>query len=579
VSALRVWAPEAERVEASIEGVRRPLARAAGGWWELRPAPAPGTEYLFHVDGDETGRPDPRSAHQPHGVHGPSRVVDHAAFRWTDGGWSAPPLAEALLYEVHVGTFSPAGTFDGVAEKLDHLLALGVTHVQLMPVNGFPGARNWGYDGVNLFAPHPAYGGPDGLKRLVDACHARGVAVLLDVVYNHLGPEGNYLERFGPYFTERYRTPWGKAVNLDRAGCDEVRRFFCDNALTWMRDYHLDGLRIDAIHAILDTSARHLLEQLAEETDALERELGRRLVLVAESDLNDPRVIRPRAEGGFGIDAQWSDDLHHALHGLLTGEKNGYYADFGELAHVAKALENAFVYDGVYSAYRRRTHGRRPDGLPGDRFLAYLQTHDQVGNRARGERLGHLIGPERQSTAAAVVFASPFVPMLFQGEEWAASAPFLYFTDHGDAELGRAVREGRRREFAAFGWKPEDVPDPQALDTFERSRLDWTEREREPHRSVEAWYRELARLRRETPELRDGRRELVRAAFDEDARWLRIERGPITVACNFGEGARRIGLEADRPADLLLASARGVEVAASEVVVPAGAVAILGRRR
>jgi maltooligosyltrehalose trehalohydrolase len=572
---IRVWAPRAGSVRL-VSGERRlDMERADGGWWTSPVRVPPETDYAFSLDGGEP-LPDPRSPRQPHGVHEPSRTVDHGAFPWTDSGFVATPLAGASVYELHVGTFSPEGTFDGVAARLDPLLDLGITHVELMPVNGFSGTRGWGYDGVNLYAPHEAYGGPDGLKRLVDACHAKGLAVLLDVVYNHLGPEGNYLGRFGPYFTDRYRTPWGDAVNLDGPDSDEVRRFFCDNALMWLRDYHLDGLRIDAVHAIVDTSAVHILEQLAEEVDALERETGRARVLIAESNLNDPRIVRAPERGGYGIDAQWSDDLHHALHVVLTGERSGYYVDFDGLEDVAKALTDVYVYDGRYSVFRRRRHGRAATGLSGHSFLGYLQTHDQVGNRARGERIGHLASPGKVRAAAALVLCAPFVPMLFQGEEWAAGAPFQYFTDHRDPELARAVREGRRWEFAAFGWRPEDVPDPQDPATFERSRLDWSERDREPHASMLAWYRRLLELRRSHPALIDGNRDGVRVAFDGGAGWIRMERADLTVCANFSEAPARIPLNPDRPGTVILASGDGVCPEAGEVLLPGESAVILG---
>ncbi|MGH9278730.1 MAG: malto-oligosyltrehalose trehalohydrolase [Acidimicrobiales bacterium] len=516
---VRVWAPDAHDV--AVEGVamKGPDER---GWWTATIDDGV-TRYSFSVDGSPP-RPDPRSAWQPEGVHGQSAFVDHDAFRWADGGWRPPPLAEAVIYELHVGTFSGAGTFDGVVEHLDHLADLGVTHVELMPVAEFPGRWGWGYDGVDLYAPHQAYGGPQRLKALVDACHARGLAVLLDVVYNHLGPSGNYLGRFGPYFTDRYATPWGAAVNLDGAYSDEVRTFFVDNARMWVRDYHVDGLRLDAVHAILDTSATHLLEELRAEVPP-------HAVLIAESDLNDPRLVRDAERGGYGLDAQWSDDFHHAVHALLTGERRGYYADFGSTADVAKALRQAYVYDGGYSEHRRRRHGRSPAGIPASRFLGYAQTHDQVGNRAQGDRLSHLVSPGRLRAAAALTLCSPFVPMLFQGEEWGASTPFQYFTDHDDAALGRSVSEGRRREFAAFGWKPEDVPDPQDPATFERSRLDWAEPGREPHASVLDWHRRLIALRREHRLHERG----VEVHHDEHARWLVLDRGTVVMAVNAGD--------------------------------------------
>jgi maltooligosyltrehalose trehalohydrolase len=557
-------------VEVVLDGRRVAMTAGADGWWT---ADAEGRDYAFAVDGAGP-LPDPRSPWQPRGVHGPSRVVDHAAFRWTDAGWQAPPLAAGLVYELHVGTFTPAGTFDGVIERLDHLVRLGVTHVELMPVAQFPGGHGWGYDGVDLFAPHTAYGGPDGLKRLVDACHGRGLAVLLDVVYNHLGPAGNYLERFGPYFTDRYATPWGRAVNLDGPGSDQVRRFFCDNALAWLRDYHADGLRLDAVHAILDTSAVHFLEQLAAEVADLGARLGRHLVLVAESDLNDPRLVRPPDVGGYGLDAQWSDDLHHALHAALTGERAGYYADFGGLADVAKALGSAYVYDGRVSAFRSRRHGRPATGLPGARFLGYLQTHDQIGNRARGERTSHLLSPGLLKVGAALVLLGPFVPMLFQGEEWAASTPFLYFTDHEDPELARAVSEGRRHEFQAFGWDPAQVPDPQAPETFRRSKLDWGEPGREPHRALLDWHASLVRLRRDHG-LAAGPLDRVRVRYDEADRWLVLERDGVTVACNLAGRAQRVPLGDGAAGEVVLASDGEVKASAGAVDLPPESVAIL----
>jgi len=537
---LRVWAPEAHSVVAEI-GPRRVRMHKTGELWETE-APHAGEDYAFLVDG-EGPFPDPRSPWQPRGVHAPSRMVDHGAFPWTVTGFRAPEFGKGVIYEMHAGTFTPEGTFDAAIGKLDHLADLGVTHVELMPVNAFPGARGWGYDGVSLFAPHEAYGGPDGLKRFVDACHGRGLAVLLDVVYNHLGPEGNYLARFGPYFTRRYRTPWGDAMNLDGPFSDEVRRFLCDNARMWLRDYRFDGLRIDAVHALLDHSAVHILEQLASEVKTLEAELGRPLVLVAESHLNDPRIVESPDRGGYGIGAEWNDDLHHAIHAYLTGERAGYYRDFGSLALVAKAIEKTFVHDGIYSAFRRRRHGRTPTGLPADRFVGFLENHDQVGNRPGGERLNMLLGPGKLRCAAALLFVSPQVPLLFEGEEWGASTPFFYFTDHGDPALGRAVREGRRREFKAFGWERVESPDPQARSTFERSKLRWDECKG----AVLEWHKALIRRRRtlEGP---------AKVRFDEAARWIVVERGRVALACNLAERPQAI------PADgeVLLASEEGI---------------------
>ena len=569
-----VWAPKAKKVEVEVRGGRYPMTAGANGWWftELSLAET-NADYAFVLDG---GRPlpDPRSPWQPRGVHGPSRVVDHNAFAWRDQHWQAAPLSAAVVYELHIGTFTPQGTFIAAIDKLDHLVQLGITHIELMPVAEFPGSRGWGYDGADLYAPHHAYGGPDGLKRLVDACHARGLAVILDVVYNHLGPAGNYLASFGPYFTQRYATPWGQAINFDGPDSDEVRRFFCDNALMWLRDYHFDALRIDAVHAILDTSAVHILEQLACEVQEFEAQSGRHLALIAESDLNDPRVVRPQAVGGYGIQAQWSDDFHHALHTVLTGEREGYYADYGSIADLAKALEQVFVYDGRYSKFRRRRHGRSPAGLPGYSFLGYLQSHDQVGNRARGERSSHLMSLRRLEIAAALVMMAPFIPMLFQGEEWGASSPFLYFTDHEDPQLGRAVTEGRRREFAAFSAHAADVPDPQALETFERSKLIWAERDKEPHAGLLDWHRRLIRLRRETPAFSDGRLERVKVSFDAEARWLVMTRGTAAVACNLAGGAQRVPLAIGRDAQILVASDREVRVVEDKAELPPESVAI-----
>ena len=534
----------------------------------------PGALYRFRLAGGDE-RPDPASRFQPQGVHGPSQVVD-PLFDWHDASWRGIELRDCIFYELHVGTFTPEGTFEAVIPRLAELADLGVTAIELMPVAEFDGDHGWGYDGVDLFAPHHAYGGPPGLKKLVNACHSTGLAVFLDVVYNHLGPTGNYWNSFGPYFTDHYVTPWGQAVNLDGPGSDEVRRYICENAAMWLRDFHIDGLRIDAVHAIVDTSAVHILEQLSAAVSRLEAGLGRRLLLVAESDLNDPRIIRPPETGGYGIHAQWSDDFHHSLHTILTGEKNGYYSGFGHFADLAKAIRHVFVYDGKYSAFRRRRHGRPATGLSGHQFLGYMQTHDQVGNRARGERSSSLLGTGQLKVAAALVFTAPFLPMLFQGEEWAASSPFVYFTDHRDPGVARSVREGRRREFAAFGWNPEEVPDPQAEQSFRSSKLDWSERGRQPHAGVLEWHRQLIRLRRAEPSLRDGDLSNVGVSFDEAARWLVMVRGTIVVACNFSARAISVPLPAGKHS-LLLTSEPAIQLCAGSVELPAHSVAILRR--
>ena len=545
------------------------------GWWSVEvPEAGPGTDYQFSLDAGPAF-PDPRSEFQPDGVHGPSRVVDHDAFAWTDGLWrGAAPLSGALIYEAHIGTFTPEGTFEAAIDKLGHLVELGVTHLELLPVAEFPGRRGWGYDGVDLFAPHHAYGGPDGLKRLVDAAHGAGLGVILDVVYNHLGPDGNYLGAYGPYFTSRYNTPWGEAVNYDDAGSDEVRNFVCDNACHWLEHYHIDGLRLDAVHAIFDTSAVHILEEMARRVWTLQSRLGRRKFLIAESDLNDPKLVRAPEAGGFGLDAAWSDDFHHALHCALTGERAGYYEDFGGLAPLGRALERGYVYTGDYSPHRGRRHGRPINGVPANRLLGYLQNHDQVGNRAAGERSAALMSNGRLHIAAALVLLGPFVPMLFQGEEWGASTPFQYFTDHGDEELGRAVSEGRRREFAAFGWKPEDVPDPQDPATFERSMLDWAELDKEPHAALLEWHKQLIGLRRRIAALADGSFDHVHTTWDEDEHWFVLRRGDITIAANLAEGPQAVPLP--RNATTVLLSSDDATIDQGGVRLPPDSVAVLG---
>jgi len=570
---FRVWAPLAANVQLLLDGSLVPMSSEQNGYWRCDCSSAGhGMDYAFVLDGGDA-LPDPRSPWQPYGVHGRSRVLDHSRFRWSDAGWRPPILSSAVIYELHIGTFTPEGTFDSAVGRLEYLQQLGITHVELMPVAEFSGAWGWGYDGADLFAPHHAYGGPDGLKRFVDACHAAGLAVLLDVVYNHLGPSGNYLGRFGPYFTTRYSTPWGPAVNLDGAGSSEVRRFFCDNALMWLRDYHFDGLRIDAIHAFFDLSAVPFLEQLAGEVKRLEAHLGRSLVLIAESDLNEPRVVTPTEAGGYGIDAQWSDDFHHALHSVLTGERAGYYQDFGTLGDVGRALENAFVFDGRRSLFRGRPHGRKPEGLPGWRFLGYLQTHDQVGNRAKGERSSRLMNVGRLKIGAAIVLCAPFIPMLFQGEEFGADTPFQYFTNHEEPDLARAVSEGRRKEFAAFGWKAADIPDPQDPETFSRSKINWAELEREPHTSLLAWHKQLIALRRRTPEFADGRLDQVEVRFSESEQWLAFRRGGYVIALNLSQETRRVPFAF--PGALVLASEADCIIHKTSVEMPSDSVAIL----
>jgi maltooligosyltrehalose trehalohydrolase len=573
VHEFRVWAPRPDRVDLVVREARLAMTKAAGGWWARTVADAgPGTDYAFSLDGGPA-RPDPRSSSQPGGVHGLSRVVDHDGFAWTDRTWRGRALSGSILYECHVGTFSAAGTFDGAIDHLGHVVDLGVDAVELLPVAEFSGRRGWGYDGVDLFAPHHAYGGPDGLKRFVDAAHGCGLAVVMDVVYNHLGPAGNYLPEFGPYFSSRHRTNWGDAVNYDGPGSDEVRRFVIDNALMWLRDYHCDGLRLDAVHAIVDESATHILESIGREVEALAAHVGRPLFVIAESDRNDPRFVRSRHAGGLGLDSAWADEWHHALHATLTGEKTGYYEDFGPLTLVAKALRQAWVYDGTYSPYRDRVHGRPPTGLGGNRFVVFTQNHDQVGNRAGGERSAALMSPGRLRVAAALLLSAPFIPLFFMGEEWGAATPFLYFTDHQDPELGRAVSYGRRHEFSTFGWGPDDVPDPQDPATFARSRLDWTELQQDQHAALFDWYRRLIVLRRAIPALSDPRLDHVAVDCDEVAGWLLVRRGAVSVAANLGSATATLVMPAS--ARLLASSDPAVALTGTGLALPPDTVAIL----
>ena len=569
---LRVWAPRPSTVEVAVDGTRTPLVPGDGGWWTGEVG-GPGTDYALVLDGGEP-RPDPRSAWQPHGVHGPSRVVDHDAFAWTDATWRGVALPGSVLYELHVGTFTPEGTFAAAVERLDHLVELGVSAVELLPCNAFAGRWGWGYDGVAWFAVHEPYGGPDGLKRFVDACHARGLGVVMDVVYNHLGPAGNYLPEFGPYLTEDHTTPWGPAVNLDRPSSDEVRRYVLDSALMWLRDYHVDGLRVDAVHALVDERATPLLEELSVEVQALGAHLHKPLFLIAESDLNDARMVTAREAGGLGFDGQWADDVHHALHANLTGESAGYYGDFTGLPVLAKVLSDAFLHDGRWSSFRQRTHGRPvPATVPGHRFVVYLQDHDQVGNRATGDRISATLSDGLLKVGAALLLTSPFTPMLWMGEEWGARTPWLFFSDH-EGELGEAIRQGRRAEFGSHGWDTEDVPDPQDEATVRASTLDWDEPTQDRHAALLAWTRDLIALRRARPELSDGHRDRTAVTYDEADRWLVVQRGRVAVVINLAAERRPVPLTGS-PQAVLLASEPGAEHADGQVILAGESVVVV----
>ena len=509
-----VWAPVAKEMTVVVIGgaaageyALRPSDTEAGAWEIVVPKVMAGDRYGFRMNGSQP-RPDPVSRSQPDGVHGMSAVVDPSGFEWRDAEWKGVTLADYVLYELHVGTFTPEGTFDAIIPRLPELLSLGITAIELMPVAEFPGRRNWGYDGVHLYAPQSSYGGADGLRRLVDAAHRHGIGVVLDVVYNHVGPEGNYLDLFGPYFTDIYRTPWGRAVNYDGPGSDGVRRWAHDNALYWISEFHIDALRLDAVQGIYDFGALPFLEELSDEVHALERQLGRKVQLMAESDLNDPRLVRPPEAGGHGLDAQWADDFHHTLHTTLTGERNGYYQDFEGIATMGDVYREPFFYARRFAPHRNRTHGRSSEGVPRQRFIVAAQNHDQIGNRPNGERLASLVPPDRQRLAAALVLLSPYVPLLFMGEEYGETAPFLYFIEHGDPDLIEAVRTGRKREFEAIG-KSELQIDPQAEETFARCRLDWTAREHVAGAQMLTLYRDLLALRREEPALRPGASETL----------------------------------------------------------------------
>ncbi|KRB38056.1 malto-oligosyltrehalose trehalohydrolase [Microbacterium sp. Root180] len=534
-----VWAPRARRVElhAPRLGGDLPMTSAGDGWWRAATQLAEGDEYGFVLDGGAV-RPDPRSQRQPRGVHDLSAVFDAGAHEWRDGAWNGRQLAGGVVYELHIGTFTDEGTLDAAARRLDHLVDLGVDFVELLPVNAFNGTHNWGYDGVLWFAVHEAYGGPAAYQRFVDACHAAGLGVIQDVVYNHLGPSGNYLPEFGPYLRDTESNTWGSSVDLDEP---EVRRHILDNAAMWLRDFHVDGLRLDAVHALKDRRSPHILQELGESVDALSAHLGRPLTLIAESDLNDARLITAREADGYGLAAQWSDDYHHALHVALTGETSGYYADFAPLSALVKASTRGFFHDGTFSSFRGRVHGRPIDPrLPAWRLVTFSQDHDQIGNRAAGDRLSQTLDPGGLAVAAVLTLLTPFTPMLFMGEEWGASTPWQFFTSHPEPELGEATARGRKAEFARMGWDESLVPDPQDPATFRRSKLDWQERDASPHAALLELYRELIALRRRIPGLTDPDFGRIAASADEEERWFRLARPGAEILVDFSADEVRL---------------------------------------
>ena len=573
-----VWAPRPTRVRLVAAGQTIEMVKDDDDWWtpvgEVPDPEGEEVDYGYLIDDDETPHADPWSRRQPDGVHGLSRTHDATLHEWQDSGWTGRQLAGSVIYELHIGTFTPEGTFDAALSKLDHLRDIGVDFVEVMPVNAFNGTHNWGYDGVLWHAVHEGYGGPAGYQRFVDGCHAAGLGVIQDVVYNHLGPSGNYLPLFGPYLKAGANT-WGDLVNLDGDGSDAVRRYILDNVQMWLSDYHVDGLRLDAVHALDDSSAVHLLEEMAIEVAALSAHVGRPLTLIAESDLNDPKLVTPREAGGYGLDAQWSDDFHHAVHVALTRETDGYYADFEPLDALAKVVERGFFHDGTYSSFRAHDHGRKidTDRMPSWRLVVASQNHDQIGNRAIGDRITESLDDDQLACAALLTMASPFTPMLFQGEEWAASTPFQFFTSHPEPELGKATAEGRIAEFERMGWDPSVVPDPQDPETFHRSKLDWAELSAGRHARMLDVYRRLAELRRERPELTDPSFGHNACLVDEEARLFEMWRGDVHVAVNFGDAEAVI--ELDEEGELLFETGAGVSLVGTTLTLPAHAGAVV----
>lgn len=516
-----IWSPLAKSVEV-ITGERKIVLEDESGYWKkVTREITPGKTYRISIDGNESF-PDPASLSQPDDVHGPSAAIDLKQFRWTDNSWKNIPLQDYIIYELHTGTFSPQHNFEGIINKLDHFIHLGVNAIEIMPVGQFPGGRNWGYDGVYPFAVQQSYGGAESLQNLVNACHEKGIAVILDVIYNHIGPEGNYLPQFAPYFTDKYHTPWGKALNFDDAWCDGVREYFIENVLMWFRDFHIDALRMDAVHAIKDLSAKHIIKEISEHVDALEQQTGNEYYLITEMDLNDPVFINPKNKCGYGADAQWIDEFHHALR-VASGQKpEGYYSDFNGINHLAKSYNDAYVYDGQYSVHRKKIFGTKTDN-PGHQFIVFSQNHDQTGNRMLGERTSTLVGPDMCRLMAAAVMVSPYVPMLFMGEEWAEPHPFLFFISHTNKELAAVVNKGRKEEFSYFNWQGEP-PDPRLEHTFIDSMLQWELLETEPHKSMFEYYRKLIAFRKQNPALNHTNRNNTKAEADEINKILKLER-------------------------------------------------------
>ena len=562
-----VWAPRRNKVTLQVGDRKLPMkGPSSRGFWSLDVADAHhGTDYGFLLDNDPTPYPDPRSFWQPKDVHSLSRVFDHGRFHWTDEKFRAVPLPSSILYELHLGTFTKAGTFDSAIERLDYLCDLGITHIEILPIAGYEGNFSWGYDGVAPYAADESYGGPDAVKRFIDAAHAKGIAVVLDVVYNHFGPAGNYTNNFGPYYTEKHVTPWGAAINFEEGGSDQVRRYFIDNALMWLRDYHFDGLRLDATHELIDRSAMHFLEQLAREVEDLSASVGRCLILIAESDLNNPGVVTSLEANGYGMDAQWSDDFHHALFSLLEKQTVGYFEDFGTVADLAHTLKHTFLYEGQYSKFRMKHHGRPVLNLSYHHFVGCIQNHDQIGNRAKGERVQHLVGTRKARLAIGVVMTAPFLPMLFMGEEYAADTPWMYFADFQEESLRQAVREGRKKDFASFGFG-DDVPDPEDPKTFETSKLNWSELDQPEHQHMLHWYRDLIHLRRKTLALNLGDMSRMEVRSSEEGRWIATDRGDIRTVINFADSFTRFDLPVG--CDLLLSSEAAPDRVDGGVLVP-----------